>query len=138
MNRLFLSVLCVIGFAFAVSGFAACGGDGGDDGPGDEFCNGSNCVCPATEVCDVGCPADSTCNVSCLPGSDCSASCAGVTTCNVECADSTRCDVDCAGESCDITCPATGCTVTGCGAACTVSCGISGLPTRTGDTATCP
>jgi hypothetical protein len=49
------------------------------------------------------------------------------------------CDVTCNGSNCDVTCPAGNCTVTNCPqGVCDVTCGQFGLPTRNGDTVTCP
>ena len=110
-------------------------------GGGDEVCQGDQCVCPTNQTCVHDCtPGGAECNLQCQPGSSCDLQCAAGDSCDVECSQSGSCAVDCNGApDCDVTCPATGCTVTNCPTgSCNVTCGLVGLPTRTGTTATCP
>jgi hypothetical protein len=126
----------IIGSLF-ILGLVACGGDG--SGGGDEFCDGGDCVCPATEDCIIDCPAGVDCDVQVLTGATVDVACGDALTCDVECSSADTCDVDCAGGDCDVTCPAADCKVTNCPeASCEVLCGLSGVGTRTGDVVTCP
>jgi hypothetical protein len=116
-------------FAFAF--LIGCGG-GGDD-----FCNGDDCVCPPGDTCAIDCDAGGNCDVQAQPNSTIDVDCGASATCDVECSTATSCDVACHDGDCDVTCPDGDCTVTGCGETCDVTCGLTGLPTRTGETATC-
>jgi len=116
----------------------ACNSNTGRDG---DICRGDRCQCAAGQPCEHECSGDEPlCNVQCAPGQPCDVGCAPGEGCHVECNTAASCDVDCGGSpDCHISCPATGCTVESCsGAACVVSCGLTGLPTRNGTTATCP
>jgi hypothetical protein len=109
------------------------------DGSGDEFCDGDNCICPADTDCTIDCITGGSCDVQAQPGSAVDVDCGDALTCDVECMTADSCDVACNGGDCDVTCPADGCTVTGCDEElCDVTCGALDLPTRVGDTATCP
>ena len=60
--------------------------------------------------------------------------------CSVVCTNAASCEVECGSSAtCTVLCPPDGCRVTGCeGDACTVTCGLAGLASRDGTTATCP
>lgn len=107
-------------------------------GGGDEFCDGSDCVCPPGADCVIDCPGGGDCDVQASTGSTVDVDCGDSLTCDVECSSADQCDVACNDGDCDVTCPADGCTVTGCGSGCDVLCGLGSLPTMNGTTATCP
>lgn len=123
--------LAILTFASLISLLAAC-----DDG---SACSGDNCVCPADEGCVHECTSGATeCHIQGAPGQPVDVTCANNAECHVECSQATSCAVDCGGSTdCNVTCPATGCTVTSC-VDCDVTCGIAGIATHTGTTATCP
>jgi hypothetical protein len=125
MTKLLLSLAVIL---------AACGGS-------DDVCEGDHCVCPPNESCSHDCDSGGLdCNVQCGPGTTCDVGCGAGEDCNVECSQGASCDVDCgASSTCDVTCPANNCTVSNCvQGLCDVTCGLGGLPTRNGNTATCP
>jgi hypothetical protein len=108
---------------------------------GSNICRGDRCQCVAGQPCEHQCSGDDPeCNVQCAPGQPCDVDCAPGESCHVECTTASSCDVDCSGSpDCHVTCPATGCTVESCsGPSCVVACGLTGVPRRTGTTATCP
>jgi hypothetical protein len=108
---------------------------------GDRDCLSDHCVCVATTACTHDCtPGGESCEVQCKSGEPCDIGCAPGEACHIQCSTASSCEVDCdASTECHVTCPATGCTVEHCsGPACNVTCGLVGLPTRTGTTATCP
>lgn len=120
----------VIAFSISV---VACGGS--------EVCKDDHCVCIANETCAHDCTSGGLdCNIQCQPGSSCDIQCAPGEVCHVECSQSQSCQVDCnGGDDCNVTCPGNNCTVTNCPTGdCDVTCGVVGLPTRTGNTARCP
>ena len=126
----FMRTIGLLVFAF----FLGCSSSGGD-----EFCEGDDCVCPPDTDCVIDCVTGGNCNVQGQPGSSVDVDCGDSVTCDVECMTSDTCDVACNGGDCDVTCPPDGCTVTGCDEdSCDVTCGALDLPTRVGDTATCP
>lgn len=111
----------------------------GTDAP--QSCAGDNCVCPATTSCTHDCADGApTCNIQGAANQAVDVSCSHNGTCHVQCESSTSCNVDCGGSTdCHVTCPPSGCTVNGCvGAECVVSCGLGGVATHNGSTATCP
>jgi hypothetical protein len=126
-------ILASLGFFAFISVAAACGGD--------QVCKDDHCVCGAGETCAHDCDNGGLeCHIQCQPGSSCDVGCAPGEECHVECSQSTSCAVDCAnGPDCNITCPSGDCTVTNCPVgSCDVTCGLAGLATRNGSTATCP
>ncbi len=115
-------------------GFTACATDGGAD------CQGDHCVCTTADSCDHDCAnGAASCHIQGSTG-PVDVTCSNNAECHVECGSAAGCNVDCGGSAeCHVTCPATGCTVTDCvGADCVVSCGLGGVASRSGTTATCP
>jgi hypothetical protein len=103
---------------------SACGGSD-DDVPPPE-CNGTSCVCPAGEACDLGgseCESDS-CSLGCTDGNECTGECGA--SCSVDCSGGSTCEVT-VGESGSVSCGGgSTCTVT-----CTGSCSLSCSPDST-------
>lgn len=130
----------VILFAASITTFTGCATpDSGDDGSG-QGCETDHCVCTGTDSCARDCTtgaaechvqsATGPVNVQCDHNGECHVECAVASSCAVACGDSAECHV---------TCPAAGCTVSECvGEACEVTCGLGGIATRNGTTATCP
>jgi hypothetical protein len=117
-------------FVASITFLAACGSD-------DDTCNGDNCVC--TDDCSHECATGGpTCHIQGAPGHDVDVTCNNNGDCHVECSQSSSCAVDCGGSSdCNVTCPANNCMVTNC-VDCDVTCGLGGIATHSGTTATCP
>jgi hypothetical protein len=106
-----------------------------------QACSGDDCVCPTTERCDHTCADGAAqCHIQGAAGQPTDVTCSNNAECHVECSQGTSCQVECGGSAeCHVTCPPSGCTVTGCvGADCVVSCGLGGVASRTGTTASCP
>ncbi|HEY5920453.1 MAG TPA: hypothetical protein VIV11_02225 [Kofleriaceae bacterium] len=119
----------------------ACTSNDGGTGPGPDDCLSDSCVCPGAAACDHACaPGGPPCHVQCSAGQSCDVLCEPSEECHVEASTSGFVDVNCNNSAeCHVTCPASNCTVTNCvGAGCEVTCGLTGIATRTGTTATCP
>lgn len=136
MKSLLWSLCCLVACT------SQAGGGGGDDvGPVADDCFSDSCVCPGASSCNHACRAGGPpCHVQCSPGQSCDVTCEASEECHVEASQASGLTVDCDGTfECHVTCPASGCTVTNCvGAGCVVSCGLTGVATHSGSTATCP
>jgi hypothetical protein len=124
----------------AIACLVACGTNLGGDDTGLDNCLTDTCLCPTTEGCDHTCePGGIDCRVACSPGLRCDVICDPGEACRVEGSSASEVDVDCRGTNqCYVTCPATGCTVSNCSHDCRVTCGLTGIATHHGSTATCP
>jgi hypothetical protein len=114
---------------------------GGDELPGGDDCLSDSCVCPTTTACDHACsPGGPPCHVECSPSQTCNVTCEPTEECHVEASTAAAgVDIDCRNTAeCHVTCPAAGCTVINCSGDCQVTCGLTGIATKTGTTARCP
>lgn len=106
----------------------------------EDACSGDHCVCTGSDGCDHTCASGAPeCHIQGNSG-PVDVTCQNNGQCHVECSGASSCAVDCGNSGdCHVTCPASGCTVTKCvGSACAVTCGLTGIATRNGTTATCP
>lgn len=122
--------LTVLSLAFLAFSIGACNDSA--------TCDGDHCLCTGDD-CTLECtPGAPECHVQGAPGADVDVTCSNNAECHVECSQAASCTVDCGGSAdCDVTCPPSGCTVSSC-VDCEVTCGLTGIATHTGTTATCP
>jgi hypothetical protein len=107
---------------------------------GGQACDSDHCVCVGDDACSRDCTPDAAeCHVEGASAAV-SVKCDHNGECHVECETAESCSVDCGGSTqCDVTCPDGACTVANCiGDSCAVTCGFTGVATRSGTTAHCP
>ena len=90
--------------------------------PASGTCNGSACVCPADQTCDLTCTSGSGCATRCEARTVCKTSCPG-SGCGTSCGEGATCEVNCVGSGCGTRCAAgSTCSVVCLGGNCVIEC----------------